>query len=728
MKQLALLFLLLLTCGFQIHAQNSANKYIITAEKYKRKLDYSPAVKNFQSALALEPNNPRALEGIVDIYLYGYELYDSAAVYLERQLANISTDLDTNYVVYYNYANCLRLQEKHQEAIKYYNFFKKHGLRRFRPEDPLLIEVDVNINYSINAIKNQELIYEPFEVENMDFFINSVESEYTPVYIESDNLLLYNARYKDHDDERRDVDNLFFENIYYFDLEESVASTYNPSIEQKTHQSVVGKVYQSDSVLVFYQNKIWVSTMGEDRLNTLVPLPETFGGFHFQPHGVFSRDKKTFIFSAANVNGNLDLYESNLVEGEWTAPKPISVYINSAEDEDGPFLSADGKTLYFSSKGHDSSGGYDFYKSTKKDGKWGIPENLGYPMNSAGDDIYITWNDDERSGFFSSNRVGGFGSMDIYTFGLVKKSIKGVATDKDGNLLADTKVELIDKESGEIFTEITDESGAYSFLVDPEKEFKLKGTKEKYFEDVQSVNTLSEDDVIEMNLELEKDPGLSLYFLVVDATTNEPLDSVMVTITDNMVDVADSIMTDENGDYYMPLPNKKLNDRGSYNIKLQKEGYLVITVTYNILFDHEGQYNVLEDLHIKMEKIDVGVDLTDVIDLNPIYFDYNKAIIRPDAAIELDKIVQVMNDNPNMRIELGSHTDSRGSDAANQKLSDRRAKASAEYIKKRITNPDRITGKGYGESKLVNECGNGVDCTEVQHQENRRTEFIIIEM
>ena len=726
MFRIALLFLFTISLGVHSNAQTSASKLVTQGDKLYQKLDYSLAVDAYKNALIIEPANQKALFGLVQIYLYGYELYDSAAVYIDRQLASIGTD--TNYVVFYDYANCLRLQEHHKEAVAQYQFFKSYGLRKARLDDPIIREVDKNINYSLNAINNQELIYEPYEVENLDFFINSVEEEYTPVYIEDQNLLLYNARYKDYNNERRDMDNLFFENIYYFDLEESVASTYNPSIDQTTHQCVVGKVAGSDSVLVFYQNKIWISSMTDDRLNNLQPLTDVFGGYYFQPHGAFSKDLKTFIFSARTEFGNLDIYISHNVNGTWTTPVPISVRINSSLDEDAPFLSADGKTLYFSSKGHNSSGGYDFYMSQKVDGEWQSPTNMGYPMNSAGDDIYITWNDDERSGFFSSNRNGGFGGMDIYAFGLIKKTVRGTAKDDKGQLLADVEGRLIDSELGEISKVMTDENGDYSFLVDPERKFELRGAKEGYFKDVNNLNTFAEDDVIISNLALEKDPGLSLYILVLDAKTNLPIDSVKVTIVDNMIDHTDSIYTDASGDYYMPLPDKKLMDRGSYNLTLKKTGYLVITVTYNILFDKEGQYNVLEDMHIKMEKVEVGFDLTDIIDLNPIYFDYNKAIIRPDAAIELDKIVQVMNDNPDMIIELGSHTDARGSSRDNQLLSDKRAKASAEYIKKKITNPSRITGKGYGESKIVNECVDGVNCSELQHQVNRRTEFIIIKM
>jgi outer membrane protein OmpA-like peptidoglycan-associated protein len=209
------------------------------------------------------------------------------------------------------------------------------------------------------------------------------------------------------------------------------------------------------------------------------------------------------------------------------------------------------------------------------------------------------------------------------------------------------------------------------------------------------------------------------------------------------------VYTTEQGDNLKPLMDKKLDDRGSYNIVLEKEGYLVKTVTYNALFDHEGKYEVHANLDLTLEPIQVGGDLSKIIDINPIYFDLNKAIIRPDAGLELDKIVKVMNENPNMVIELGSHTDSRGSDASNESLSDRRAKASAAYIAERITNPERIYGKGYGESKpnTVDASEDGGDVNQVltevfintfktkniksfdkYHQMNRRTEFIIIKM
>ncbi|MEZ4891386.1 MAG: OmpA family protein, partial [Crocinitomicaceae bacterium] len=193
-------------------------------------------------------------------------------------------------------------------------------------------------------------------------------------------------------------------------------------------------------------------------------------------------------------------------------------------------------------------------------------------------------------------------------------------------------------------------------------------------------------------------------------------------------DKSKKIITPESGDFREALFGKKLNDRGSYNLILKKEGYFTKTVTYNTVFDRPGQYDVHGVLDLALDP--EVKDLRELVQINPINFDLNKYNIRPDAAKELDKIVEVMNKYPNMVVELGSHTDCRATKQYNMKLSDNRAKASAAYIKARITNPERIYGKGYGESRLLNDCeceGNvKSDCSEEEHAANRRTEFKVI--
>ncbi|WP_066758028.1 PD40 domain-containing protein [Crocinitomix algicola] len=415
---------LLLTCLYsnqgEVFAQKSANQYNSLAKKKWSQFEYSQAIKNYKEALKLEPKNEKALQGLIDIYLYQYEIFDSAAKYIDLRIQHMGED--TTELIFFDLANCLRFQEKHEAAIEQYEFFKK----RYLPKNKFAYleeEIETSIRYANNAIKNKKIFseYSAYRVENMDFFINSVDSEYTPVYIEEEGLLLYNARYKDFESEEVTSDNKYYENIYYFDLEESVASSYNPGIKQDHHHAVVSRKNDDNSILVFFKNKIWLGSLSEERLNKVTALPAVFDKYYFQPHGIFSGDGKTFIFSAMTKpqieGGDLDIYISHLSnDSTWSEPSKISPNINSSEDEDAPFLSNDGKTLYFSSKGHQSSGGYDFYKSELIDGNWSKPVNLGYPMNSAGDDIYFHLNENGTSGFFSSNRAGGFGGMDIYSF------------------------------------------------------------------------------------------------------------------------------------------------------------------------------------------------------------------------------------------------------------------------------------------------------------------------
>lgn len=727
-----LVFLSFLMTFQQVHAQREVKSLLHDARKLQSSLDFPQAIKAYKKVLNLDANNVSAQEGLIDIYLYRYEIYDSAEVYIEKRLNN--AEADTNNMVFFHRANCQRMQEKHYEAIESYLLYKKRTLNRGRTK--LIHEqVDEYLESCRYAIKNQKIDNgnNTYTVENMDFFINSVDSEYTPVYLEEDNLLLYNARYKDFETEEVTIDNKYYENIYYFDLDESVASSYNPGIKQDNHHAVIGQRNDNNDILIFYENKIWISSIDKDRLNEITPLPDILSKrFYFQPHGVFADSGRTIIFSAMNVpefeGGNLDLYISHKTDTSWSEPRRISPVINTERDEDSPYLTPDGKTLYFSSKGHNSSGGYDFYKSELVNGEWTYPENLGYPMNSAGDDIYLSFTKDGKIGFFSSNRNGGFGGMDIYTFAVDQKTIEGIARDKNGNPLPGVIISLINLSNGvEEYTE-TEEDGTFTYQVESDLEFELLGEKDDYFDGKSKVNTFTTDRVIKTEIMLEKDPGISIYAIVTDKDTGEPLDSVKMSITDNMTGTTAFHMTNEVGDYRKAVNDKKLDDRGSYNFTFEKEGYLSKTLTYNLVFDKEGVYNLHTDMDITLEKIKLGQDLSKMIDINPIYFDVGKANIRPDAAVELDKIVKVMNENPEMVIELGSHTDSRGSASSNLKLSERRAQSSANYIKERITNPERITGKGYGETRLVNGCSDGVNCTKEEHQENRRTEFIIVRL
>lgn len=456
-------------------------------------------------------------------------------------------------------------------------------------------------------------------------------------------------------------------------------------------------------------------------------------------HPSISADGKTLYFASDRPGGfgGADIYKCSVAaDGTLGEPENLGRDVNTEGQDMFPWVNQDG-ILFYSSDGNIGLGGLDIFAMLpNKQGDFTKKINLGEPINTPKDDFALVMID-EKNGYLSSNRTSGSGNDDVYSILLVRElkvnlTLNGVVTDvRSGEILPGAIVELINEAGDVIASTTADNDGAYSFALEPDFDYTIGAAKEDYFGNLETISTKNlpkGTEELSKDVALEKDPGLSLYALITDAKTGNPLDSVILTVTDNMTGEKIQIMTDEKGDYLRPLTDKKLDDRGSYNFSLSREGYIPKVVTYNTLFDKEGQYDVHSGLDLSM---DPNVkDLRELVQINPINFDLGKWNIRDDAKVELDKIVEVMNKYPNMEVELGSHTDCRASKAFNMRLSDKRAKSSAAYIKSKITNPDRIYGKGYGESRLLNdcECEGSVksDCSEEEHEKNRRTEFKVI--
>jgi outer membrane protein OmpA-like peptidoglycan-associated protein/Tol biopolymer transport system component len=457
-------------------------------------------------------------------------------------------------------------------------------------------------------------------------------------------------------------------------------------------------------------------------------------------HPSISKDGKTLYFASDMPGGfgGADIYKVELKsDGTYGKPENLGKTVNTEAQEMFPWINTEGY-LFFSSNGHVGLGGLDvFVLFPGKNGSFGKLMNVGKPVNSQKDDFAFTMNTDNITGYFSSNREGGKGDDDIYSYNLLKPfkislTVQGIIADlRTKAILPGAIVQLTDVKGNVIQSAVADANGGYVFDVEPDLEYKIMSTKDTYFDNSGTFTTKDlapSVEVISKNVDLEKDPGLSLYAVVADKKTGTPVDGAILTIVDNITGDKVVYTTTSTGDYRRGLGDKKLDDRGSYNITIEKEGYFTKTITYATKFTKPGQYNV-------HEAIDLGLDpevknLSELVQINDIRFDLNKFNIRPDAAKELDKVVEVMNKYPNMIIELGAHTDCRASFKYNETLSDKRAKASAAYIKSKITKPERIYGKGYGEAILLNGCAcEGTvksTCSEEEHQKNRRTEFKVI--
>lgn len=451
-------------------------------------------------------------------------------------------------------------------------------------------------------------------------------------------------------------------------------------------------------------------------------------------HAWLSSDGTIMYFSSDMPGGygGSDIYRiTRTSDNNWGDAINLGPSINTESDEMFPFYHEQMGVLFFSSNGHIGLGGLDIYFSPDMgSGKFQQVTNAGTPLNTRFDDFSLIIDENMKRGYFSSNREGGKGDDDIYALDLIKplnigKRVIGIAKDIRGNVLPETTVYLYDKKGVLLQSVITNQYGKFGFNVEPDSEYNLLGHKENYIDGTNTANTNTKRDEVVADLILGKDSAIALYTIVKDAKTAIPLDGVHIDIQNNLTnEVFITSITSLSGDVLKVINNKNIGDSISYKITLSKDGYFDKTFIFSQRIQKPGIVPVVITMDEKL------TDLAQLIDINPIRFDLNKYTIRPDAAIELDKIVKLMNKYPDMKIELISHTDCRGSTAYNKRLSSKRAKSSAQYVQAKITNPSRIIYRGYGELSPLNDCGckddEFVNCTEDDHHKNRRTEYRII--
>ena len=454
-------------------------------------------------------------------------------------------------------------------------------------------------------------------------------------------------------------------------------------------------------------------------------------------HPAISADGKTLYFSSdmGGGQGGMDIWYCKLdAGGAWGTPVNMGDKVNTKGNEIFPSITTD-NILYFASNGHEGLGGLDIYESKIKDDKAGKVYNMGRPVNSEHDDFAYNLNSDAKKGFLSSNRKTGGMNDDIYSVEVLRKVSRGktvnfiIKNKETQEALPLTTIKL----NTDSFT--TNEKGEFQFVLEEDVNYKLAVKKEKYFDIEDSISTKSstEEDEFTKTIELEKDPNLTLLAGIYDAKTGAGIEGVKIKIKDLAVsNDFELLQTEKNGEYRKPLKGKKIGDKLLYLVTIEKEGYVTKTTNFTYEIKKEGEIQMNELLALTIGKVEVGMDLAKMIDIKPIYFDLGKSKIRPDAAIELNKVVAVMKEYPAMIIELGAHTDCRGAAAQNLKLSGARATAAAAYIVKQGIDKTRISGKGYGESKLLNSCAcEGKvkpSCSEDEHAKNRRTEFIIVKL
>jgi outer membrane protein OmpA-like peptidoglycan-associated protein len=421
-----------------------------------------------------------------------------------------------------------------------------------------------------------------------------------------------------------------------------------------------------------------------------------------------------FVSDMPGGFGGTDVYVVEYNNGQWGTPVNMGKEINTEGNEMFPFVDASG-VLYFSSDGHEGVGGLDVFMAELKEGiaYKGI-ENLGAPINSEKDDFGFITNKDRSSGYFSSNRKRGVGDDNIYSFKRTCRPLNVIVYDAKTNTPIEAADVRISRSGTSESLQQTGMDGATKICLEANTDYEFKAIKAGYATNAVRFSTATQSVSPQMNVSiyLEKSDNTIVKGVVKREATQQPVAGAKVTIKDAKTGESKTVVTGADGGYEFEVDPSK-----NYNLKA--EGEDLATNEQQIGKNKKARNTaVTNDLSMYGEG--------DTFTLENIYYDLNKYFIKEEAAQELDNVAVLLKKYPKMRIELRSFTDSRSSDSYNLKLSERRARAAYDYLIRKGIGAARMEARGYGERQLVNDCVNDTECSEEQHQQNRRTEFKIL--
>ncbi len=624
---------------------------------------YENAIDFYLKANSFNPNNAQLNYKIGFCYLNTIQK-NKAIFYFETAHKLDSTVApDIKYLL----AQAYQLNMQFDEAISYYNKFRSTA------SPSMLTVYNKEIDKKINECQTGKLLLANLIkvfIDNAGDAINSSYSDHSPIINADESSLIFTSRRSDVTGGKKDpADNSYYEDIYIaHKINDVWGLAKNPGKPLNTdlHDATVGFSPDGQSLYIYRGNNggdIYQCKLDGDKWTKPVRLSNNINTKYHETSASFSYDNKKIYFVSDKTGGygGSDIYVSEKDEhGEWKSPINLGPVINTPYDEEGVFMHPDGKTLYFSSKGHNTMGGYDIFKSVYENGKWSTPENIGYPINTPDDDVFFSMSASGKHGYYASTKKNGYGGLDIYSVTFLGQP-KPVVINTEDNLIA-SKTEPV--KTVVIQEKIIPQSSQLALL---------KGT-------------------------------------ITDKKNNMPMKAkIEVYDVDEGTVIADFESNSLTGKYLISLPSGK-----NYGVTVKADGYLFHSENFNIPPDASFT-EIIKD--ISMQPVEVGSNII----LKNIFFDYNKYDLRPQSKIELENIYSILTAYPSMVIEISGHTDSFGSDAYNQTLSEKRAQAVVDYLINKGIDKNRLVAKGFGKTKNI-----ATNETEEGRQLNRRTEFKIL--
>lgn len=752
-----LLIVGILATATALHAQSARLR---AANRQFDNFSYLTAVRMYEDFLRGKADPAESREALTKLGLCYRKLQDS------RNAERVYAELIANYPdleseVYLFYAQSLASNGKSREAQKMYSEYGRRQTQDIRGKNGTIAHMDLSRFYLDSS---------SYRIQSLA--INSRQADFSPMYYRQ-GLVFVSSR-----DEGGVIKRVFnwnqtpFLDLYFFPdtnqlripgfdpvirpqgtavlggggpaADQSVeieaeakptskAEKFSRTLNTKYHEGPM-TFTKDQTFIVFTRNngskgktgkstdgvrklKLYSAVMRGSKWHDVTELPFNSAEYSVG-HPAFTPDDQRlyFVSDMPGGYGGTDLYVVEFNNGQWGTPVNMGKEINTEGNEMFPYVDEAGN-LYFASDGHQGLGGLDVFYAELRDGiaYRGI-HNVGYPINSEKDDFGLITDRTRTTGYFSSNRRKGVSDDDIYSFRRACKVLNILVFDaKTGRPLEGADVRIV-RNGYNNDLKVTSVEGRADLCLDVNTDYEFKALKDGYATNSARFSTLTQSSNPEMNISiyLEKSENTVIRGVVKTEVNQKPAEGVKVTLRDDRSKSEQTVMTGPDGGYEF---NVKPN--AGYSITAEKNKYATKKARYG------KQKKVAVKPRTQPDSIGIYGE-GDVFQLKNIYYDLGKFFIRTDAARELDRVVALLKEYPTMKIELRSHTDARSGDAFNMRLSDQRARAAMDYLVSRGIQAARLTSRGYGENEIVNGCTDGVECSENEHQQNRRTEFKII--
>lgn len=638
--------------GFRRAMDNlrTGDNFLSDAEKAFEEENESLSIHYFEKALdyfleanTFNPDNSDLNYKIGKSYL-GTFTKTPAIPYLEKAISLDEENVEPE--TYYLLALAYRYNYEFEKAIDMFRMYETSLSRRQLQNTRRALRSEIaDTRFAKERFENPERVF----IRNMEM-LNSLYDDYCASITADEAFMIFNSRRPASYNTAKDMDGRYFTNIYVSynnDGQWTAPVSIGPPLNTEEHN--VSVALSPDGQRMYLRKKgngvshIYESVLSGDSWSEPVKMPTAINNQFNQTHASFSHDGIKMYYISDQL-GPKDIFFSGIMDinrNQWGRGQRIGYGLSSTSDEGSIYYHPDGRTIYFSSKGHNSMGGYDIFRTVQgRDGIWSRPENMGYPINTPFDEKYFTVSADGKHAYVTSNREGGGDSWDIYRI----------------RFLGPEKHNVIDNEDQLLAS-----------IAEPIRDVKPEPPVE----------------VVTTNLTV-------LRGHIIDDFTKEPVEA-RIEIVNNRTNAVVGVFYSNSltGRFLVSLPSGI-----NYGIAVEADGYLFHSENFDLpeLSDYQ-----LIDKDIFLKNVAIGSKIV----LRNIFFDTGQSRLRPESTTELNRLYELLRDIPSLRIEIAGHTDNVGSEAYNIKLSEERAQAVVNFLAQKGIARDRLISKGYGPNRPI---------------------------